>query len=261
MKTFKWVLLAALFPVFAFAQGATVVTVEGEGQSGFLDARDSQTSFEEAKRRAERAAIEAAAGVRLQAQTLVVNNQLVKDEIMAHTSGFLKSSEVISKNVDKSVWTVKVKAQVITENLDKEIAAARDLVKRIGRPTLLIIIQEQTVIADGKGVANTDNVAAVLADRFRADGWDLKDEKTLDKKALALEGAVTFGATEIKRIADNDTFLLNSEIRSGNRVLGWIAQIHPCVHLAVNRQKCRRYDHHRSRGVSAARYIIGVQAD
>jgi phenylalanyl-tRNA synthetase beta chain len=32
---------------------------------------------------------------------------------------------------------------------------------------------------------------------------------------------------ETKTLKDNDTFLLHSELKSGNRVLGWIAQLHP----------------------------------
>ncbi len=202
MKTLKLSFLALVVPLMALAQ--TIVTVEGEGQAAFIDnpPESKQAAYDQAVAIAKRAAIEAAAGVRLESETTVLNSQLVKDQIITNTSGYLKSSEVISKKAEKNVWTVRVKAQIITENLDKDIAAARDLVKRIGKPTLLILIQEQTVIADGKGVANSENVSTVLTDRFRADGWDIMDEKTLDKKSMALEGAVTLGPTELKRIAD-----------------------------------------------------------
>lgn len=204
MKTLKLSLFALLVPLLAFADGATVVTAEGEGQAGAIDSSPErvQAALDEATRRAQRAAVEAAAGVRLESETTVLNNQLVKDTVVANSSGYLKSTEVLSKKNERGVWTVRVRAQIITENLDKDILAAKDLVKRIGRPSLLILIQEQTVIAEGKGVANSENVAAVLTERFRADGWEIKDEKTLDKKAMALEGAVTFGPTELKRIAD-----------------------------------------------------------
>jgi phenylalanyl-tRNA synthetase beta chain len=60
-------------------------------------------------------------------------------------------------------------------------------------------------------------------------GWTDADPRAADVFDLRgiIESLPGLGGIEIKRIADNDTFLLNSEIRSGNRVLGWIAQIHP----------------------------------
>ena len=60
-------------------------------------------------------------------------------------------------------------------------------------------------------------------------GWTDADPRAADVFDLRgiIESLPGLGSIEIKRIADNDTFLLNSEIRSGNRVLGWIAQIHP----------------------------------
>ena len=69
--------------------------------------------------------------MRIDADTVVVNNQLVRDQVFANTSGYVKKFDVLEKKADKGVMTVKVKADVITESLEKDIVAARDLVKRI----------------------------------------------------------------------------------------------------------------------------------
>ena len=39
---------------------------------------------------------------------------------------------------------------------------------------------------------------------------------------------------ELKRLADNDTFLLSHELRAGNRSVGWIAQLHPSRARAID---------------------------
>lgn len=200
MKTLKLTLAIATLSLVAFAQGATIVTTEGVGQAS-ADPKDPTRGYEEAKTRAVRDAVERAAGTRLEADTLVVNNQLVRDQVTMNTSGYVKNVTIVEKKVEGLLATVKVKVDVITENLDKDIAAARDLVKKIGRPSLVIVIQEQTLTADGKAVANSETLASALTETFRADGWNIKDEKALNK-SLSLEGAVTLGPTELKKIAD-----------------------------------------------------------
>lgn len=196
MKTLKLTLLSLALALTAFAQ--TVVTKEGVGEAAIVN-RDEMKAFEEAKQKALRAAVEQAAGVRIDSDTVVVNNQLVRDQVFANTSGFVKSSEVLEKKVERGVVTVKVKADIITENLDKDLAAARDLVKRMGKPSIVIVVQEQTVPLGQKAMINSESMATVLTDAMKADGWDIKDAQAMNGK-LKLEGAATLGATDLKEI-------------------------------------------------------------
>lgn len=198
MKTLKLTLLSLALALTAFAQ--TVVTKEGVGEAAIVN-KNELKAFEEAKEKALRAAVEQAAGVRIDADTVVVNNQLVRDQVFANTSGFVKSSEVLDKKVDKGVVTVKVKADIITENLDKDLAAARDLVKRMGKPSLVIVIQEQTVPLGAKALYSSESIAVVLTESLKADGWDLKNEQGMNKK-LKVDGAATLSEVAAKEIAD-----------------------------------------------------------
>lgn len=198
MKTLKLTLLTVALSLTAFAQ--TVVTREATGEAAVVN-KDELKAFEDAKQNALRAACEAAAGVRIEADTTVVNNQLVRDQVFSNTSGYVKKFDVVSKKVEKGVMSVTVKADVITDELDKDITAARDLVKRMGRPSIVIVVQEQTIPLGGKATINSESIATVLTDSLKADGWDIKDMHGLNK-SLKLEGGVTMGPTEFKTIGD-----------------------------------------------------------
>ncbi|MGV3620906.1 MAG: flagellar assembly protein T N-terminal domain-containing protein [Archangium sp.] len=199
MNPLKLSAVAILAAFTAFAQ-ATVVTREAVGQAAVVN-KDEAKAFEEAKAQALRSAVEQAAGVRIDADTVVVNNQLVRDQVFANTSGYVKKYDILEKKVEKGVATVKVKADIITDNLDKDITAARDLVKRMGRPSIVIVVQEQTIPLDSKAIINSESMATVLTESLKADGWDIKDAQAMNKK-LKLESAATLGASELKEIGD-----------------------------------------------------------
>lgn len=198
MKTLKLTLLSLALAVTAFAQ--TVVTKEGTGEAAIVN-KDEIKAFEEAKDKALRSAVEQASGVRIDADTTVVNNQLVRDQVFANTSGYVKKYDVLDKKVEKGVITVKVKADVITESLEKDVTAARDLVKRIGRPKVVILMQENTLQADGKAVINSNTFATVLSDAFVSDGYDVKDPAFAAGKVRIAPGVV-LGQGEAKEIGD-----------------------------------------------------------
>jgi hypothetical protein len=197
MRTLTFGLIAASAVAFA---DATIVTKEGTGEAAIVN-NDEARAFEDAKNVALRAAVEQAAGVRIDADTVAVNNQLVRDQVFANTSGYVKSFDVTSKKKEKGVMTVMVKANVITDNLDQDIQAARDLVKRMGRPSIVIVVQEQTIPVGDKVLINSDTTATVLTDAFRADGWDIKDAQAMNK-GLKLDGAATLGQVAMKEVRD-----------------------------------------------------------
>lgn len=197
MRTLSFAL--CLSSSLALAQ-ATVVVKEGTGEAAVVG-NDEARAIEEAKTRAVQNAVEQAAGVRIDADTVVVNNQLVRDQVFANTSGYVKSFDITSKKVEKKVATVTVKAQVITDSLDKDIQAARDLVKRMGKPSIVIVIQEQTIPIGDKSILNSEVTATVLTDAFKADGWEIKDPQAINK-SLKLDAAATIGGAAMREIAD-----------------------------------------------------------
>lgn len=74
-----------------------------------------------------------------------------------------------------------------------------------------------------------DRLAILLGGPQWPSSWHERDPQAADVYDLrgAIEALPGMSGFEVKRIADAPNFLLTSEIRSGNRLLGWIAQVHP----------------------------------
>jgi hypothetical protein len=202
MRALKLSALVVFLAPAAWAQD--VVTVEASGEAAIVKG-DEARALDEATKAALRTAVEQVAGVSIEGQTQTLNNVLVRDQVIARTSGYVKKHEVVSKKSEKGVLSVKVKAEVGKSEISKDVEAARALVKRFGRPSLVIMIQEQTaqVDASGKatGVVNSDVTATVLTNAFKGDGWDIKDPAFAMGKVRIAPG-VQLGAGEAKEIGD-----------------------------------------------------------
>jgi phenylalanyl-tRNA synthetase beta chain len=74
-----------------------------------------------------------------------------------------------------------------------------------------------------------ERVAILLSGPVSPTSWHAREPKPADIFDLRgiIESLPGVTGIEMKRLADNGTFLLHSELRIGNRVLGWIAQLHP----------------------------------
>jgi Flagellar assembly protein T, N-terminal domain len=196
-----WVVAVLAAPA-VFAQD--VVTVEATGEAAIVG-NDEAKALGDATQAALRAAVEQVAGVSIEGQTQTLNNVLLRDQVVARTSGYVKKHSVVSKKAEKGVLTVKVKAEVGKGELSKDVEAARALVKRFGRPSIVIVLQEQTAAADesGKitGTTSTEVAPTALTEAFRVDGWDIKDEKAITG-ALNLPPGTQIGDGHLKQIAD-----------------------------------------------------------
>lgn len=203
--TMRTARLAALgFFVAAAAWGQDVVTVEATGEAAIVKG-DEARALDEAVKNALRAAVEQVAGVSIEGQTQTLDNVLVRDQVVARTSGYVKKHQLVSRKADKGVLTVKVKAEVGKSELGKDVEAARALVKRFGRPSIAIVLQEQTAHVDdtGKvtGATSSEVTAVVLTEVFKADGWEIKDPAVL-AGALKLAPGVQLGDGHLKEIGD-----------------------------------------------------------
>ena len=74
-----------------------------------------------------------------------------------------------------------------------------------------------------------DRISILLSGPAATSSWHGKEPKAVDAFDLrglieSLPGVTTL---EVKPLADNGSFLLHHELKAGNRVLGWIAQLHP----------------------------------
>lgn len=187
----------SVVPALAADKLPPVVAREAEGEAAIVGGNVDRAA-REAREAALRSAVEQVAGVIVSSQSLAVNSQLVSDQVYAHSAGYVRSYEVLSQTTERSVVKVKVRAQVGTAELDRDLQAVQALVRRLQGRKLVILIQEQTI--DERGVTSTSGVTAtVLTDAFKRDGWTVIDPSFAAGK-VRVSSAVALGATEAKEI-------------------------------------------------------------
>ena len=190
-------LLLGVGPAWAADKLPEVVTREATGEAAIVGGNVDRAT-REAKEAALREAVEQVAGVIISAQTLSANSQLISDQVFSHSSGYVRSYQVLSQSQEKGVVKVTVRAEVGTKELDRDLQAVQALVRRLAGRKLVILVQEQTI--DDKGVTITSGVAAtVLTEAFKRDGWTLVDPSFAAGK-VRVASAVALGAVEAKEI-------------------------------------------------------------
>ncbi|MBK7858580.1 MAG: hypothetical protein IPJ65_08150 [Archangiaceae bacterium] len=205
MKKTLTVALCAVFliPALAFAADDTM-TAEGTG-SAATAGKGSEKAFEEAKKLALRDAVEKAAGVLIQGDSMTLNSQLVRDRVFATSQGYVKKYDVVSKKEEKGVIVVNVRAEIGKADLDKDLVAVQGLVKRMGKNKLIIMLNESSV--DDKGVSTVSaTLATSITDILKADGWRIIDEKgTGDGEktgvGMKIASSTAVGVPEAKELA------------------------------------------------------------
>jgi len=78
-------------------------------------------------------------------------------------------------------------------------------------------------------VREEERLAILLSGPVSPSSWHGRVTTTSDVYDLrgVIESLPGVVALETKALKDNNTFLMHSELKIGNRVLGWIAQLHP----------------------------------
>ncbi len=195
IKTSVWLLLAA---VTAFAADPGIVTKDATGQAIIARAGDEQKAYDEALKQALRSAVEQAAGVMITSDTLTLNSQLVRDQVYARASGYVKKYDVVSKKSEKGMVTVVIKADVGTADLDKDLEAVKGLISRLAHNKVIILTQEQSI--DDKGITTKSEVlSTMVTEGFKKDGWQVLDEKG-GGNSLTLAAGVGQGTPAIKDV-------------------------------------------------------------
>lgn len=195
--------ITGFFCLIAFAALAqdkpATVTTEGTGQAAII-ANNEPKAFEDAQKAALRAALEQAAGVYLQADTVSKNSQIVLDRVIAKSDGYIRKFEVTSKKVEKGVMSVTVRAEVGTTQLEKDVVAVRGIVDRLARSKLIVVVQENSI--DDKGIISRSEVLPTeLTKVLRKDGWSIIDEKGTGDDKLSVSAGVAQGKIDPKEIA------------------------------------------------------------
>src|SRR6478736_508311 len=103
--------LAALLALAPMARAADDITQEAQGQAAVL-AGDKPAAREKATEDALRHAVEMAAGTMVTSTTEVENFQTKMDQVLTHSSGFVKKYDIVKEGMDGDVVQVTIKAQI-----------------------------------------------------------------------------------------------------------------------------------------------------
>lgn len=136
--------LAALLCAAPAVLAADDVTQEATGQAAVLNG-DKPAAREKAIEDALRQAVSMAAGTMITSTTEVENFQTKMDQVLSHSSGFVKKYSIVKEGMDGDVVQVTVSAQISMGKLEGDLAAMGLLMARKGMPRTMLLIAEQNI--------------------------------------------------------------------------------------------------------------------
>ena len=186
-------------------QGEGVVAQTAQGQAAILNG-DKPAAREKAIEDALRHAVEMAVGTRVSSTSETQDFQTRMDQVMTHSTGFVKKYEIVKEGVDGEVVQVTIRAFISSVELDKDLEAMGMLMARKNMPRTMVLIAEQNIgmatpsaawMKDAKekpAVVSADLRIAenVILDSLKNGGFkQLIDPEIAEEKAVSIGGIST----------------------------------------------------------------------
>jgi len=175
-------------PDLLHAAKAEYVVVEGYAS---IAEGKKDTARENALNNAFRRAVEQAVGVLVESETLVKNFQLVSDRIYSKSAGYIKKYTITGEKVEGDTFRIEIKALVSKVKIEKDLDEIGLLIKKAGKPRLMLLISEQNVIGDkpsywwgGSGVS-IGVAENTLMEKLTGKGFSFVDRQVVVARAKA----------------------------------------------------------------------------
>lgn len=174
------------------AQTDEAQKVESTGV-GYIMAGDIAHARDDAVEDALRKGIEQVLGTLVESETLVENFQLIEDNIMTKTRGYVQNYEIVQeKKRSEEMYEVTVRAILKVANIQDDLEGIATLRRRKNTPRMMVMIQEQNIgETPGMHYFDTDISTAETAimDWFMAKGFRFVDpdvvRQNLDQQTAA----------------------------------------------------------------------------
>ena len=101
-----------------------------------------------------RKAVEQAVGTLIEAESMVENFVLIRDEIYTHTQGYVRGYHILRERREGKLFRITLEATVDIGGLEKRLDALGLLYRRVKKPRIMVIILEDTA-----GVVDSDPAA------------------------------------------------------------------------------------------------------
>ncbi|MEO0143647.1 MAG: flagellar assembly protein T N-terminal domain-containing protein [candidate division WOR-3 bacterium] len=165
--------------IFLILQTEKSIIVEGVSSTNNVSldvARDRAISD------ALRNAVEQALGTYIESQTIIENYNLIEDNILSKSKGYVKNYKIISEKQEDGLYRVKIIAIVDNKKIEDDLSSLKILILQKERPRILIL-------------ANEEFLEDILIEKFRDKEFPIVDQNKLKEKLkkeeirLILEGA------------------------------------------------------------------------
>jgi hypothetical protein len=181
--TLAAMLMLSMVGGVAFAQKEDVVKKEGNLVT--IRITGIGTDKDAAELDAKRKAVEKGAGTIIDSRSEVKDFTLIKDTILARSTGFIQSSKVLSsKEMEDGTFEVRIEAVVSIKGVEDMWGAVKEMLQAHGRPKIMVFINEKI----GKESVELSTVQTKVEDLLLKSGFLLVDKdqmKEIDKKDLA----------------------------------------------------------------------------
>ena len=98
---------------------------------------------------AQRKAVEQAMGTMVSVETITQNYQLIDDRILSLASGYIQRYQVTSESEKGNEIEVTIVAEVGVDKLSDSLQAIKNLIRRMDKPKLMVLIAEQSIREEG----------------------------------------------------------------------------------------------------------------
>lgn len=187
-------LILILTAVFFAAPAALAVPVEATGEAAIFSGNVS-SARKQALVNAQRNAVEQGVGLILDSQSVLANYQLIKDEVLTSSQGFVNKYKVISerRTPDNSAYQVKIKADVSKSLLTDKLSALRILHKRMGNKRVMVIYRSNNKHALPRNHGANASALQSLRDKLNRAGFRVFNEAATAKVYKQIKRTVRTG--------------------------------------------------------------------
>ena len=163
---------------------------------------------DKARQNAIRNAVEQVVGTYVSSDTMVKDSQLIKDEILSYSGGYVKESRVISTEKSDDLISVKLEAIVVSTLLKQKIQKLNITMKKIDGGSLF-----GNAFSKIDEIRNASDLLAKVLKKYPQSAYIIQVEKpdivatdpTTNKAEVAVPMTITFDKTfvsELKEIAN-----------------------------------------------------------
>lgn len=219
-------------------QGGDVQVQVAQGEAAVLGG-DKPAAREKAIQDALRRAVEMAVGTKVTSTSEVQDFQTKMDQVLSHSSGFVKKYEILKEGMDGDVVQVTVRAVISNADLDKDLEAMGLLMARKGMPRTMVLIAEQNIgmaapaavwMKDKGGQsalvsADLRIAETTVLDQLKSGGFrQLIDPEIATEKAVQVGGITTeinaAQARKLKSLTGAEVILIGKVIATSRGEMG-----------------------------------------